>query len=64
MVGAVGGVRVDGGIGPFAQGGLDEAFGFAIGARSVGASEEVTQTVALHGGTEEMGAIAGSRCRS
>jgi hypothetical protein len=37
---------------------LDEAFGFAIGARSVGTGKEVVQAVALGGGTEEMGAIA------
>jgi len=36
---------------------LDEAFGFAIGARSVRACEEVAQTMALTSGTEVMGAI-------
>ena len=29
------------GVGPFAQGGLDEAFGFAVGLRRVGASAAV-----------------------
>ncbi len=58
MLGAMGGVGVNGRIGPFAQRGLDEAFGFAIGARSVRACEEVAQTTALAGGLELMGAIA------
>ena len=41
MLLAVRRVLVDGGIGPFAQAGLDEAFGFAVGARSVGPGEDV-----------------------
>jgi hypothetical protein len=39
---------------------LDEAFGFAIGARSVGSGVEVTQAMTLASGTEEMGAVAGA----
>ena len=38
-----GGVLVGASVGPLPQRGLDEAFGFAVGARSVGASEEVAQ---------------------
>ena len=56
MVGAVGGVGVNGGVGPFAQGGLEEAFGLALGARSIRAGEEVAQAVTLTSGPEEMGA--------
>ncbi len=37
---------------------MDEAFGFAISARSVRAGEEVAETVALTSSAEEMGAIA------
>ena len=37
---------------------MDEAFGFAIRARSVRAGEEVAETVALTSSAEEMGAIA------
>ena len=32
------------GVGPFAQGGLDEAFGFAVGARGVGAGAAVAES--------------------
>ena len=35
------GVEVMTNVGPFAQGGLDKAFGLAVGARSVGAGEAV-----------------------
>ena len=41
-----GGVLVGASVGPFAQGGLDEAFGFAVGLRSVGAGEEMAQALA------------------
>ena len=35
------GVLVEPGVGPFADGGLDEAFGFSVGARSVDAGADV-----------------------
>jgi len=60
VCGAVVGVRVDGGVGPFAERGLNEALGFAVGARSVGAGEEMAQAVALTSGSELMGAVAGA----
>jgi len=34
-------VLVDGGVSPLAQAGLDEALGFAVGARGVGSDEDV-----------------------
>ena len=45
--GADGGVLVGSSVGPFSQRGLDKAFGFAISAGSVRASEEVTQAERL-----------------
>jgi hypothetical protein len=39
--GTLRGVKVSASVGPFAQGGLDEAFGFAIGARGIRASKEM-----------------------
>jgi hypothetical protein len=39
---------------------LDEAFGFAISAGSVGSGKEVTQAVTLASGAQEMRAIAGA----
>ena len=60
MGGAMGRVGVDGRIGPFAQRGLDKAFGFAVGAWSVGAGKKMAQAVALTSGAEEMGTIAGA----
>jgi hypothetical protein len=39
---------------------LDEAFGFAISARSVGTGKEVAQAVALTSGAEEMRTVAGA----
>ena len=38
---ALSGGRVGAFVGPFAQHGLDEAFGFSVGARSIGASEDL-----------------------
>ncbi len=58
MGGAMSGVGINSGIGPFAQRGLDETFGFAIGAWRVGKGEEVAQAEALAGIAELMGAIA------
>ena len=45
-------------IGPMSGVRLDEAFGFAIGAWSLGSSEEVAQAVALASAAELMRAVA------
>jgi len=45
--GTDGGVLIGASVSPFPQRGLDKAFGFAIGARSVRASEEVAQAQSL-----------------
>ena len=47
-------------VGPFAESGLNEAFGFAVGARSVRASEVVANAKPEAGGMEVAGAIAGA----
>ena len=49
---------VDGGIGPFAQAGLDEAFGFAVGARSVGPGEDVFDTQLVEEGRDGLRAVS------
>ena len=54
------GVGVVANVGPFAQGGLDEAFGFAVGAGSVRASKAVTDAEFGASGAKLMGAIAAS----
>jgi hypothetical protein len=41
--GTDGGVGVGAGVSPFAQGGLDEALGLAVGAWGIGAGEEMAQ---------------------
>ena len=46
------------GVGPLAQSGLDEAFGFAVGLGGVGASAAVLQTHLLAGAAKMVGAIA------
>ena len=48
------------GVGPLAQGGLDKAFGLAVGARSVGAGEAVLDAELGTGGAEVARAIAGT----
>jgi hypothetical protein len=53
-------VEVMANIGPLAQGGLDEAFRLAVGARSVGTGEAVLDTELEAGGAELVGAIAGT----
>src|ERR1017187_5659588 len=53
-----GGVLVDTGGGPLANGSLDEAFGFAIGARSVNASAGVSELQIAAGLGKEGGAEA------
>ena len=40
---AFGRVLIDAGVGPFAQRGLDEALGFAVGAWAVGSGAEVAK---------------------
>jgi len=47
-------------VGPLAQGGLDEAFGFAVGAGSVTTGEAVLDAELEAGGAEVAGAIAGA----
>lgn len=52
--GTNGGVLVGASVGPLPQRGLDEAFGFAVSARSVRASEEVTQSEGTAGQIKEL----------
>jgi hypothetical protein len=47
-------------VGPLAQGGLDEAFGLAVGAGSVRTGEAVLDAELEAGGAELAGAIAGA----
>ena len=54
------GVVVGTSVGPFAKGGLDEAFGFAIGAGSVGASEAVGESELVAEAAKDAGAITRS----
>jgi hypothetical protein len=60
---SVGGVLVELGVGPFADGGLDEAFGFAVGAWGVDAGADRSDTEAAAGGGEaartETGTVVG-----
>src|SRR5208283_1846954 len=52
------GVGVVADISPLAQSGLDEAFGFAVGAGSVGSGEAMADTEFLAGGAKAVRAIA------
>src|SRR5690606_35212874 len=45
---------------PLTQAGLDEAFGFAVGARCVGLGPEVAQAQPANQATETLGAVAGA----
>src|ERR1035441_5550938 len=54
------GVVVGAGVGPFAQGGLDEAFCLAVGAWGIGPGEAVFDVLPLHGLAEEPVPVAGS----
>jgi len=47
-----GGIRTS--ISPFTSDGLDEAFGFAVGLRAIGTSEEVAEAEIFAGGGEEI----------
>jgi len=53
-------VEVMANVGPLAQGGLDEAFGLAVGARGVRPGEAVLDAELEAGGAELPGAIAGA----
>jgi len=53
-------VEVVANVGPLAQGGLNEAFGLAVGARRVGTGESVLDAELEAGGAELAGAIAGA----
>ena len=53
-------VEVVADVSPFAQGGLDEALGLAVGARSVGTGEAVLDAELEAGGAKLSGAIAGA----
>jgi len=48
------------GVSPFAQGGLDETFGLAVGARRVGAGAEMANAEFAAGGSKQLRVIAGS----
>ena|SRR5579864_8009120 len=52
------GVAPVSGVSPFAQGGLDEALGFAVGLRGVGAGAAVLEAQLLAGAAKLVGAIA------
>jgi hypothetical protein len=54
------GVVVGAGVGPFAEGGLDEAFCFAIGARGVRASETVAEAELVTEAAKDAGAVTGA----
>jgi len=51
-------ILIQAGVGPFPQSGLNEAFGFAIGARGIGASEVMAQTKFNHGSVKSAGTVA------
>src|SRR5437016_10314520 len=55
---ALGGVLIKGGIGPFAKGGLEETFGFAIGAWGVGTGAVMANAETAASGGEEAGVVA------
>src|SRR6516164_6871272 len=57
---AFGGVQIQASIGPFAQSGLDETFGLAIGARSVRASAQVANAELVAGSGKPVRVEAGS----
>ena len=45
-------------VSPLAESGLDEALGFAVGARGVGTGKTMADAELLTGGTKTMGAVA------
>ena len=52
------GVGVGVSVSPFAQRGLHEAFGFAVGLGSVGSGEAVLEAQSSDGGAQGMGAVS------
>src|SRR5271170_8131846 len=54
------GVLIEASVGPFADGGLDEAFRLAVGARSVDTSANVFKLEIAAGVSEEVGVKAGA----
>jgi hypothetical protein len=52
------GVEIGANLGPLAEGGLNEAFGLAVGARGIGTGEAVLDAELEAGGAEVAGAIA------
>ena len=54
------GVVVSATVGPFAQSGLDESFGFAVGARSVRSGKTLANAELLAEAAEVAGAVAGT----
>ena len=60
MGGALRGGEVGAGIGPFSEGGLDEALGLAVGAGGVGRGEAVSDAEAAASAAEGAGAITGA----
>jgi hypothetical protein len=54
------GVLVSASVGPFAEGSLDEAFGFAVGARSIRPGELVLDAESEESRGEAIGAVAGA----
>ena len=57
---AFGGVAVDGAVGPAAEHRADEAFGFSVGARPIGARAEVFDSEASAGELVDEAAGAGA----
>ena len=60
MVGAVSGRVEGGGISPLAQGGLDKAFGLAIGARGIGSGKNVLEAELATGQGKNIGTKTGA----
>jgi hypothetical protein len=58
--GALSGMSVGVSVSPFAEGGLNEAFGFAVGLWRVGSGEAVFEAEGGDGGAHEVRAIAGT----
>ena len=57
---ALGGILIEAGVGPLADGGLDEAFGFAVGAWSVDAGANMFELEFAASGGEAIGVEAGT----
>src|SRR5258708_28712732 len=59
-VSALGGGWIGGGVGPFAQGRLNEAFGLAVGARRVGPGPDVPEGECREAIAEGVAAVSGA----